>query len=210
MSSNYYIRFRGEVSGPVAEERLSELVRIGTLSALHEVSIDQARWITVRAWLIARNTPPPIPNLVPPPAAASTHFRIEPCDDPQSSRNHERVASRKKIISTLALTSMIGALAGNVFWMVRTYFLEIESTNIGAMLMLAIPGVLALASIALGIWRITLGSPRLIAFISLALAVWSIGTTGVGVVLEMSRRSTAESNVSHQVSSPSAPPTGGV
>lgn len=208
MSINYYIRFRGEVSGPVTEERLSELVQVGTLTALHEVSVDQSRWITVRAWL-SRNTPPPIPSLVPPPQA-STHFRIEPCDDHQSSRNLDGAASRRKLISIFALTSMIGALAGNLFWVVRTYFLEVGSTTTEAILMLSIPGVLGVAALALGILRFASGPPRLIALISILLAVWSLGTTGVGVILETKSRSQPDSDTSHHDSSQSEPSAGGV
>jgi len=190
MSSNYYIRFRGEVSGPVSDERLSELVRVGTLTALHEVSIDQARWITVRAWLIARNTPPPIPHLTPPSAAASSHFRINADQHPGDELGIGHTRKLSWFSGTALGCAILGFLA-NMVWIGRTHVIGINSSTVVTVIMLTIPALFSLAALTLGVLRLTFGRPRTVALIALLIAVLALGTTGFGIVLEVVISSTS-------------------
>ena len=47
MSEEYFIRMRGRVTGPFGLEELRSMLRLGTLSRVHDVSIDRSNWLPV-------------------------------------------------------------------------------------------------------------------------------------------------------------------
>lgn len=55
MSDRYFVRFRGETSGPIVEKRLLELISLGMITPIHEISVDELEWTSVREWLTLRD-----------------------------------------------------------------------------------------------------------------------------------------------------------
>ncbi len=42
--NDYFVRYRGRVTGPFSPDALARLVRLGTVSRVHELSLDQVTW----------------------------------------------------------------------------------------------------------------------------------------------------------------------
>ena len=76
----YYIRFRGQVSGPAAVGELGKMVQRGALSRLHEISTDQIDWQAAGRFdeLFYQAQPPPPPVAPPPPPLLAPLFVAPP------------------------------------------------------------------------------------------------------------------------------------
>lgn len=71
-SERYYVRIRGRVTGPFDIPQLAQLVERGTLSRIHEVSVDQVSWTSAGSLEVLFPTASPLPVEIQPSAEAAS------------------------------------------------------------------------------------------------------------------------------------------
>jgi hypothetical protein len=68
----YYLRFRGQTTGPYSLQQVLDSLAQGSISRLHDVSRDQTRWFPIHTHpsILASDAPDPAPSSPQPAASA--------------------------------------------------------------------------------------------------------------------------------------------